>query len=77
MYCTNDFATYVLFWEMNGEWIIGYVDVNYIKNMDSKLNAPAYDKLKSISPKSLMQKGTVSKDVQIRKTSVKLNKYQY
>lgn len=77
MYCTNDFATYVLFWEMNGEWIIGYVDVNYVNNMDSKRNAPAYNKLKSISPKSLMQKGTVSKDAQIRKKSVKLNKYQY
>ena len=77
MYCTNDFATYVLFWEMNGEWIIGYVDVNYVNNMDSKCNAPAYNKLKSISQKSLMQKGTVSKDAQIRNKSVKLNKYQY
>lgn len=42
MYCTNDFATYVLFFEIDGVWNIGFVDVNYINNMSAKAKVPSF-----------------------------------
>lgn len=42
MYCTNDFVTYVLFFEIDGVWNIGFVDVNYINNMSAKAMVPSF-----------------------------------
>lgn len=36
MYCTSDFKTYVMFFEVNGLWNIGFVDVNYVNNSNIK-----------------------------------------
>ena len=43
MYCTNDFATYVLFFEIDGVWNIGFVDANYINNMSTKALVPSFN----------------------------------
>ena len=40
MYCTSDFNTYVLFYEVDGVWNIGFVDVNYINNSNVKAFIP-------------------------------------
>lgn len=37
MYCTSDFATYILFFEIDGVWNIGFVDANYINSMSAKV----------------------------------------
>ena len=40
MYYTSDFKTYVLFFEVNGVWNIGFVDVNYVNNSSIKAYIP-------------------------------------
>lgn len=38
MYCTSDYKTYVLFFEVNGVWNVGFVDVNYMNSSNVKGN---------------------------------------
>lgn len=40
MYYTSDFKTYVIFFEVNGVWNIGFVDVNYVNNSSIKAYIP-------------------------------------
>lgn len=40
MYCTSDFKTYVLFFEINGVWDIGFVDASYLANAGVKAKYP-------------------------------------
>ena len=44
MYSTSDYKTYVLFFEVNGVWNIGFVDVNYISNSSPKSYIPKQSK---------------------------------
>lgn len=41
MYYTSDYKTYVLFFEVNGVWTIGFVDVNYVNNSGAKSYMPS------------------------------------
>lgn len=43
MYYTSDYKTYVLFFEIDGVWTIGFVDVSYLSNSGAKANLPRYD----------------------------------
>lgn len=36
MYCTSDYKAYVLFFEVNGVWNIGFVDANYLSSSSAK-----------------------------------------
>lgn len=76
MYCTQDFNTYVLFFEIGDVWDLGFVDVNYVNNMSTKLDGPAYNKIKSSINvlNAKMQKGPISTDTRIRKSSAALKK---
>ena len=40
MYCTSDYKTYVLFFEINGVWNVGFVDANYLSNSSAKSYIP-------------------------------------
>lgn len=43
LYCTNDFATLVLFFEIDGVWNIGFIDANYINNTSAKGRVPSFN----------------------------------
>ncbi len=60
MYCTSDYKTYVLFFEVNGVWNIGFVDVSYISNSSVKSYVPRRN-IVAISAK-------VSEDVKMAKS---------
>ena len=40
MYCTSDYKTYVLFFEVDDVWNVGFVDVNYLSNSSAKRYIP-------------------------------------
>ena len=40
MYCTSDYKTYVVFFEVDGLWTIGFVDVSYLSNSSVKAYIP-------------------------------------
>ena len=42
VYCTSDYKTYVLFFEIDGVWNIGFVDVSYISSSSVKSYAPRH-----------------------------------
>jgi hypothetical protein len=44
MYCTSDYKTYVIFFEVDGVWTIGFVDVSYIINSRIKSYVPRSNK---------------------------------
>lgn len=54
MYCTKDMTTFVLFFEFNGAWNIGYVDADYINSSNVKAMIPAFN---------MPKKSTVNKTV--------------
>lgn len=60
MYSTSDFKTYVLFFEVNGVWNIGFIDVSYISNSSSKSYVPRRN-IETISAK-------VSGEIKMAKT---------
>lgn len=42
MFYDNAFTTYVLFFEINGVWNIGFVDMDYVLNMNAKAQIPSF-----------------------------------
>lgn len=48
MYSTNDFATYVIFFEIDGVWNIGFVDADYLNNMNAKAMIPSFKTQKKL-----------------------------
>ena len=64
MYCTNDFATFVLFFEIDGVWNIGYVDAEYLNNMSAKAMVPSF---------KMPKKSAVKETIEIQGKSSSLN----
>lgn len=48
MFYNRDFTTYVLFFEINGVWNIGFVDIDYVLNMNAKVRVPSFTKPKKV-----------------------------
>lgn len=57
MYCTNDAATFVLFFEIDGVWNIGFVDADH-NNMSAKTMIPSF----KMPKKSTAKKTVVTLD---------------
>lgn len=76
MYCTNDYTTFVLFFEINGVWNLGFVDANYISNMDTKLNGSVYKKMKSFNniSNTKIQESSIQTDTHTQKSSAVFKK---
>lgn len=48
LYCTTDYGTYILLFEMEDNWIIGFVDARYVNGMP-KYEAPAFSVMKRLN----------------------------
>ena len=62
MYRTSDYKTYVLFFEVNGVWNVGFVDVNYVSSSSVKRYIPR----QYIG--SLKSEGNISDGIKMTKT---------
>ena len=75
MFCTSDYSTYVLFFEMNGSYCVGFVDVNYLANA-SKIKKP-YNKVKMYTDKTISkirqknEKETLTKKLNVFKNDLR------
>lgn len=64
MYCTSDYSTYVLFFEIGDNWNVGFVDVNYVSSMP-KFEELAFNAIKQIkaTPKAKSLKSAEKKQI--------------
>lgn len=65
MYCTSDYKTYVLFFEADDLWNIGFVDVNYISNSNVKAQLPRLNGCKAV-----LAKGSLNRNRSIESSNI-------